>query len=88
MNLPPDFIRTIQGVFGKKGRVFIQTLPELIAQASGRWGLFEVQPVPNLSYNFVAFAKQRPSPFGTCARKGRGQGEGDVVLKIGVPDRE
>ena len=68
--------------------MFIQTLPESIAQASDRWGLSNVQPVPNLSYNFVAFAKQRPSPFGTCARKGRGQGEGNVVLKIGVPDRE
>jgi len=62
--------------------VFIETLPELIAQASGKWGLSEVRPVANLSYNFVAFAKQRPSP------KGRVQGEGDVVLKIGLPDRE
>ena len=48
-------------------------LPELIADASARWGLRDVQPVPNLSYNFVAFAKQ---------------GEGDVVLKIGVPRGE
>lgn len=51
----------------------MQALPALIDQASGRWGLSEVQAVENLSYNFVAFAKR---------------GSQDVVLKIGLPDRE
>lgn len=83
MNLPPDFIKTIQNVFGADGREMLARLPELIADASVRWGLVDVQPVPNLSYNFVAFAKREPSPFG------RGQGEGgSVVLKIGVPRDE
>ncbi len=36
-------------------------------------GLSNVQPVPNLSYNFVAFARR---------------GDEGVVLKIGVPNRE
>lgn len=48
-------------------------LPDLIADVSARWGLTDVKPVPNLSYNFVAFAKQ---------------GKNNVVLKIGVPHRE
>ena len=82
MNLPPDFIKTIQNVFGEEGREWLTQLPDLIAHASERWGLTEMQPVPNLSYNFVAFAKQESSPLG------RGQGEGDVVLKIGVPNNE
>ncbi|MHB8779643.1 MAG: aminoglycoside phosphotransferase family protein, partial [Anaerolineales bacterium] len=82
MNLPPDFIKTIQNVFGEEGREWLTQLPDLIARASERWGLTEIQPVPSLSYNFVAFAKQESSPFG------RGQGEGDVVLKIGVPNNE
>lgn len=83
MNLPPDFIKTIQNVFGADGREMLARLPELIADASVRWGLVDVQPVPNLSYNFVAFAKREPFPFG------RGQGEGrSVVLKIGVPRDE
>jgi streptomycin 6-kinase len=80
LNLPPDFIKTIHGTFSDDGREMLARLPELIADASARWGLTNVQPVPNLSYNFVAFAKREPSP------SGRGQGEGgNVVLRIGVP---
>jgi streptomycin 6-kinase len=72
-DLPADFIKTIQTAFGEEGREMLARLPELIADVSARWGLTDVQPVPNLSYNFVAFAKQ---------------GKGDVILKIGVPHRE
>ena len=42
-------------------------------EASARWGLTEVQPSSNLSYNFVAFAKR---------------GNEQVVLKMGVPNSE
>ena len=73
MKLPPGFIKTIQSTFGDKGREWLSQLPELIADASERWGLSNIKPVPNLSYNFVAFAKR---------------GAEDVVLKIGVPNRE
>jgi streptomycin 6-kinase len=73
VGLPADFIKTIQTVFGDEGREMLARLPDLIADVSARWELTDVKPVPNLSYNFVAFAKQ---------------GEGDVVLKIGVPRRE
>lgn len=73
MKHPPGFIKTIQSTFGDKGREWLSQLPELIADASKRWGLSNVKPVPNLSYNFVAFAKR---------------GVEDVVLKIGVPNRE
>jgi streptomycin 6-kinase len=83
ISLPADFIKTIQNVFGEDGREMLARLPELIVEASVRWGLRDAQPVPNLSYNFVSFAKREPSPFG------RGQGEGgSVVLKIGVPRDE
>jgi streptomycin 6-kinase len=81
LNLPPDFISNIQNVFEEDGTAFLKALPDLIAEASARWGLTDVEPVSNLSFNFVAFAKQ-PSPFG------RGQGEGNVVLKIGVRNDE
>ena len=73
MNLPPDFTRTIESTFGNEGRQLIADLPALIDECSQRWGLTDVQPVPNLSYNFVAFAKR---------------GDDKVVLKIGVPNRE
>ena len=74
MNLPQDFIQNIQEAFGDKGHEWLTRLPELIREASKQWGLTNVQPVSNLSFNFVAFAisRQRES----------------VVLKIGVPNRE
>lgn len=80
MNPPPDFIKTIQNVFGEKGKEWLTQLPDLIAHASERWGLTEMQPVPNLSYNFVAFAKKvsiRTSSYSTH--------KDDVIIKFGVP---
>ena len=73
MNLPSEFVANIEGVFGKAGRQFLASIPALIDQASQRWGLTDVHPSPELSYNFVAFAKR---------------GEEHVVLKMGVPNRE
>jgi streptomycin 6-kinase len=73
LNLPTDFIRTIESTYGEDGEQLIANLPALIKEASQRWGLTDVQPIPNLSYNFVAFANR---------------GGGKVVLKIGVPNRE
>ena len=73
MQLPDLFITTIQKAFKEDGEKFLAVLPALIEEASKRWGLTDVQPVPNLSYNFVAFAKR---------------GKEDVMLKIGVPNPE
>jgi streptomycin 6-kinase len=73
MNLPGPFLRTIEQVFGQRGRDFLQALPDLVDEAARRWQLADVQPVSNLSYNYIAFADRL--------------GE-SVVLKIGVPDRE
>ena len=81
LSLPPEFISTITNTFGTDGEQFIANLPTLIDEASARWGLTNTQPASNLSYNFVAFSES-PSPIG------RGQGEGNVVLKIGVPRDE
>jgi streptomycin 6-kinase len=73
LNLPPDFVQRIKSVFGESGKVFLENLPTLIGEASARWGLTDIQPVSNLSYNFVAFAKR---------------GKDDVVLKMGIPNPE
>lgn len=80
MNLSSNFIQTIQGVFGEKGRTWLDSLPRLIDAARHRWGLKDIQTVPNLSYNYVAFA-ERPSPIHANQPE-------DVVLKIGVPSPE
>jgi streptomycin 6-kinase len=73
LNFPPEFINNIEGVFGEAGRQFLADIPALMEQAAARWGLTEVQPSSNLSYNFVAFAKR---------------GNEQVVLKMGVPDSD
>ena len=73
MQLPDSFITTIQKAFKEDGKEFLAVLPALIDEASDRWGLTDVQPVPNLSYNFVAFAKRAKE---------------DVMLKIGIPNPE
>ena len=94
MDLPPEFISNIQNTFREDGHAFLKSLPDLIAEASTRWGLTDVQPAPTLSYNFVAFARRGEviSPHETIIHQTRGQGDPapthNVVLKMGVPNRE
>ncbi len=83
MQLPDSFITTIQKAFKEDGEKFLAVLPALIDEFSARWNLTDVQPVPNLSFNFVAFAKRKPSPLAPLPL-----GEGGVILKIGVPHIE
>ncbi len=73
MQLPNSFIKTFTSAFKKDGEAFLAVLPSLIDEASQRWGLSDVTPVPNLSFYFVAFAKR---------------GNEDVILKLGVPNPE
>ncbi len=89
MQLPDSFITTIKNVYKKDGEKFLAVLPFLIEEVAQRWGLTDVQPVPNLSFNFVAYAK-RPS---AAPRNARGSASPsrtsqDVVLKMGIPNRE
>lgn len=73
MNLPGEFISNIQNTFREEGYAFLEALPLSISEASARWGLTNVIPSHTLSYNFVAFANR---------------GAENVVLKMGVPNRE
>ncbi len=72
MNLPAEFIRTVQSTFDGGGR-WLRALPETLAACVRRWDL-TVHAHFDLSYNFVAPATRRD---GT-----------EVVLKIGVPNPE
>lgn len=73
MNLPAEFIANIQNTFRERGNAFLEALPLSISEAAARWGLTDVIPSHTLSYNFVAFARR---------------GDENVVLKMGVPNRE
>ena len=83
VELPPDFIARICRGY-PNGVQWLETLPALVEEAARRWGLTDISPVPNLSYNFVAFAKVRRSPAAPLP-----EGEAaEVVLKIGPPNDE
>ena len=73
MNLPPRFANTIRNVYKENGEKFLADLPTLIDEFSQRWTLTNVRPVPNLSYNFVAFAERSAE---------------HVALKMGPPNNE
>jgi len=94
MIVPPEFISTITNTFGEDGEQLIANLPGLIDETSMRWGLTNIQPVANLSYNFVAFAHRDEviSPHDMINPQASGREDPaatqNVVLKIGVPRDE
>ena len=94
MNLSPEFISTIQNTYREEGNAFLKALPLLIEEASTRWELTDVRLSPTLSYNFVAFARRGEvhSPNDIIKHQATGRGDSapaqDVVLKMGVPNRE
>jgi streptomycin 6-kinase len=73
MNLPPDFLHNIRNAFGAAGEQWLLDLPSLLETAAQKWDLTLGEPLL-LSYNYVCAAKRAD---GT-----------DVVLKMGVPNRE
>jgi len=74
LSLPQQFRHKITSTWGEDGREWLDRLPAIIAACQARWGLASISPVPDLSYNFVAFVVQAD---GT-----------EAVLKIGVPNPE
>lgn len=69
-----EFRHRIVSVWGEEGKAWLDRLPTLIATCTERWGLSVQSPLPDLSYNFVAFVV---TADGT-----------EAVLKIGVPNPE
>ncbi|MHB9024123.1 MAG: aminoglycoside phosphotransferase family protein [Armatimonadota bacterium] len=74
MDLPNYFIDNIQRVFGEAGETWLGKLPDIVAGCADRWQLTLLDPIPNLSLNYMAYVV-------TSA------GE-DAVLKIGVLPHE
>ena len=74
LTLPEEFRHTITAVWGEEGKLWLDHLPAIIAACEKQWGLSITLLVPNLSYNFVAFAVRAD---GT-----------DAILKMGVPNKE
>jgi len=83
MDLSSNFIQNIRESFGDEGREWLSRLPGLIQDSSERWGLTNIKPVSNLSYNFVAFATMPYLPTHFPQSDGR-----NIVFKIGVLNNE
>ena len=73
MNLPTHFVKTIKSTF-PGGAEWLENLPNLLAECERRWGMVVRPSNFTLSYNYVAPATLAD---GT-----------EIVLKVGVPNRE
>ncbi len=71
-DLPEKFIRTITGMFGKKGVDWLGELPKITGTIAKNWSLNVGKPFANLSYHYVA-----PCICGDGS---------EAVLKIGFPE--
>ena len=65
----PTLENNILSIYGKKGQQWLDDLPRLITQVEATYGLSNLKPVNNLSYNYVL------SGF---------QGSKAVILKLGL----
>jgi streptomycin 6-kinase len=72
--LPGEFIERQLKVYGQAGRAWLEGFPSLRDDLRQFWSLTDPQPLSDLSYNYLEYARD-PS--------GR-----QVVLKIGVPNPE
>ncbi len=73
--LTPEFTQCIINTHGDAGGNWLAQLPEIIDYAKARWQLTNVQTMPALSYNYVAFS------FSQIYQQ-------EVVLKISLPNQE
>lgn len=74
MTIPDQFISKAVQDFGEAGTEWVNGLPGYISLCQKKWKLTNIQPVKNLSINFICYAQSRIY--------------GDVVLKLQAPHAE
>jgi streptomycin 6-kinase len=72
VDLPQSILSRV-GAFGDAGAAWVARFPSLVKKIANNWHLTLADPFPNLSYHYVAPARQ---------------GNAQVVLKLGVPNPE
>jgi len=72
--IPAAFKDRIASIHGQTGQNWLDNLPGLQARFIQRWSLGEVQPIPDPSYNFIAYCSTADNA--------------PAVLKMGVPHPE
>lgn len=63
------FEKNIINLYGEKGKQWLDYLPNLVMQLANTYGLSNLKPVNNLSYNYVLSGFQGPQP---------------IILKLGL----
>lgn len=98
MQINDEFKRRIASVFGDDGVVWLEQLPEIVAECAARWGLTVEPPFP-LSYNYVAPATRAdgtrvvlkvrcPNPEASCEMEALHAFAGDGVCELLEQDEE
>ncbi|MBN1246161.1 MAG: phosphotransferase [Anaerolineae bacterium] len=72
--LLPDFVATVNRIFGDAGRAWLPQLPGILAACHAKWQLVAGTPCPAMRINYIEFTE---TPTGE-----------PVVLKVGVPHEE
>ncbi len=57
------FETNILGLYGEKGKLWLSRLPNLVHQFEDLWELTLLEPVANLSYNYVLTGFQDEEPI-------------------------
>jgi streptomycin 6-kinase len=65
---PDTFAQTITSIYGDQGAQWLAQLPQLIEQCVQQWQLTDLQPVANLTCNYVLFGMQNGMPVGLKLR--------------------
>lgn len=61
MNLSKNFVTNIHATYGDTGRNWLEQLPSLIDLLAKKWDFRFIEPVPDLSFNFVALVELNSS---------------------------
>ncbi len=57
MNLNASFINNIHSIYGEEGKTWLSNLSAHLARLSAQWNFQMIQPVKDMTYNFVAVVK-------------------------------
>ena len=74
IHLPEKLEKITIDIFGEKGKKWIKNFPTIFTRIIDLWQLEFIEPVPDLSINFLAVVKTKDHK--------------NAILKLGVPNRE
>ncbi len=96
MHFPEDFKKNIREAYPQEGPLWLEALPTSLSQLSRKWQLQSMQPVTNLSFNYVAHVefsdgkkailKMSPSPVNILKERQWLSSHRDVAPEVFIYD--